>query len=185
MKKWKIPDFLGILITFLTLFVVVSLFLASIVPVFVGLAEDSKTYINNTAKILELQAQNDFPIIDRLPLNLGAVVRKELNIEAVRGFVMDSNRSQFIMNGLVGNIDTVRNFIQGSFGQLSALSLSFASGVTTAVTTFFLFILLTFFIILERRPFLRWFFAILPADLGSYFRSRQRTISQAIHAWLR
>lgn len=185
LRKWKIPDVLGILITFFSLFVLVSLFVASIVPVFIGLAEDSKTYIVNTANILEVQAQNNFPIIDRLPLNLGSIIRRELNIDAIRGLVMEGDRAQFVMNGLVGNIDTVRNFIQSSFAQFSTMSLSFASGVTTAVTTFFLFILLTFFIILERRPFLRWFFTILPADLGNYFRSRQRTISQAIHAWLR
>lgn len=57
--------------------------------------------------------------------------------------------------------------------------------MTSAVTTFALFLLLTFFIILERQSFLRWFFAILPSDLGHYFRSRQHTISDAIHAWLR
>lgn len=57
--------------------------------------------------------------------------------------------------------------------------------MTSAVATFALFLLLTFFIILERRSFLRWFFAILPSDLGHYFRSRQHTISDAIHAWLR
>ncbi|MCB9806959.1 AI-2E family transporter [Candidatus Peribacteria bacterium] len=65
------------------------------------------------------------------------------------------------------------------------MSLSFASGVTTAVTTFTLFLLLTFFIILERKSFTRWFFAILPSDLGHYFRGRQHVIAGAIHNWLR
>lgn len=65
------------------------------------------------------------------------------------------------------------------------MSLSFASGVTSALTTFALFLLLTFFIILERRSFVRWFFGILPSDLGEYFHSRQQIISHAIHAWLR
>ncbi|MBP6921211.1 AI-2E family transporter [Candidatus Gracilibacteria bacterium] len=185
LKKWKIPDVLGILITFLSLFLIVSLFLLSIIPVFVGLAEDSKIYIVNTANALEMQARADFPVIDTLPFNIGGIIRNELNIEAIRGFIVDENRAQFIMDGLVGNIDIVRNFIQQSVGQFSTVSLSFASGVTTAVTTFFLFILLTFFIILERRVFLRFFFAILPTDLGHYFRSRQRTIGNAIHAWLR
>jgi len=53
------------------------------------------------------------------------------------------------------------------------------------VTTFTLFLLLTFFIILERRSLIRWFLAILPSDLGHYFRHRQVVISHAIHAWLR
>ncbi len=114
LKKWKIPDVLGILITFLSLFLIVSLFLLSIIPVFVGLAEDSKIYIVNTANALEMQARADFPVIDTLPFNIGGIIRNELNIEAIRGFIVDENRAQFIMDGLVGNIDIVRNFIQQS-----------------------------------------------------------------------
>lgn len=185
LKKWKIPDALGILITFFGLFLIVSLFLLSIVPVFVGLAEDSKIYIINTVGAFEAQARANFPLLDSLPFNAGTFIRNEVNIEGIRGFIVDDNRAQFVMDGLLGNIDLVRNFIQQSVGQFSTMSLSFASGVTTAVTTFSLFILLTFFIILERRVFLRWFFVILPSDLGHYFRSRQRTIGNAIHAWLR
>lgn len=185
LKKWKIPDVAGILITFLSVFLIVSLFLVSIIPVFVGLAEDSKVYVVNTVSALENQARADFPIVDTLPFNLGIIIRKEVNIEAIRAFIVDENRAQFVMNGLIGNIDIVRNFIQQSIGQFSTVSLSFASGVTTAVTTFTLFILLTFFIILERKSFLRWFFTILPSDLGDYFRSRQRAISSSIHSWLR
>ncbi len=185
LKKLKIPDVFGILITFLSLFLIVSLFLISITPVFIGLAEDSKVYVVNTVSAFEYQARENFPVIDSLPFNLGSLIRNELNIDGIRGFIVDENRAQFVMNGLIGNIDIVRNFVQQSLGQFSTMSLSFASGVTTAVTTFFLFILLTFFIILERQVFLRWFFAILPANLGHYFRSRQRTVGNAIHAWLR
>lgn len=185
LKRIKIPDVLGILVTFLGLFLIIGLFLVSIVPVFVGLAEDSKVYVVNTANALEQQALANFPIIDSLPFNLGNLIRNEVNIDAIRAFIVDENRAQFVMNGLIGNIDIIRNFIQQSVGQVSTVSLSFASGVTTAVTTFSLFVLLTFFIILERQVFLRWFFAILPSDLGHYFRSRQRTIANAIHAWLR
>jgi predicted PurR-regulated permease PerM len=185
LRKIKIPDILSIFITFFSVFLIVSLFLISIIPVFVGLAEDSKVYVQSTITAFESQARDNFPIINQLPFNLGNIIRREINIDGIRSFVVDGNRAQFVMNGLVGNIDTIRDFLQKSLGQFSTMSLSFASGVTTAVTTFFLFILLTFFIILERWPFLRWFFAILPPDLGSYFRSRQRTIALAIHAWLR
>jgi|GEM_PF-2908278 len=35
LKKWKIPDVLGILMTFFSVFLIVSLFLVSIIPVFI------------------------------------------------------------------------------------------------------------------------------------------------------
>lgn len=185
LKHWKIPDVLGILMTFFGVFLAFSLFLISIIPVFVGLAEDSKAYINRTVIVIEREAKAGFPIIDTLPFNLWQTVRSEVDVTKIADFVTDPNRTQFVLNGLIGNIDTIRDFIQKWAGQFSTVSLSFASGVTSALATFTLFILLTFFIILERRSFMRWFFGILPSDLGAYFHSRQHTISHAIHAWLR
>jgi len=57
--------------------------------------------------------------------------------------------------------------------------------LTSFLTTFTVFLLLTFFIILERRSLLRWFFSILPSNIGRYFHGRQNRISHAIHSWLR
>lgn len=112
LKKWKIPDVLGILITFFGVFLIVSLFLVSIIPVFIGLAEDSKTYVIGAVSSLELQAQQGFPVIDTLPLNLGKIVRSEVNIEGIQNFIADENRTQFVMNGLIGNIETIKSFVQ-------------------------------------------------------------------------
>ena len=185
LRRWWCPDILGILVTFFTVFLTVSLFILSIIPVFVGLAEDSKSYIVRSVTAIEQEAKAGFPILEKLPLNLDTLIRKQVDIGKLTQFITDENRVQLVMNNLVGNIDTIGDFIQKWAGQVSSVSLSFASGVTSAVTTFALFLLLTFFIILERRAFLRWFFAILPSDLWHYFRHRQQTISNAIHAWLR
>jgi predicted PurR-regulated permease PerM len=185
LKRWRIPDVIGILMTFFGAFLIVGLFIISIIPVFIGLAEDSKTYVIGTVSSLEFQAQQGFPIIDSLPFHLGKIVRNGVNVEAIQDFIADENRTQFVLNGLVDNIDNIKSFAQKWAGQLSTVSLSFASGVTSAVTTFTLFLLLTFFIILERRSFTWWFFAILPSDLGHYFRGRRHVISNAIHNWLR
>ena len=67
LRKLKIPDVFGILMTFFGLFVIVALFLASIIPVFVGLAEDSKVYAVNTLGTIEAQAQANFPLLENLP----------------------------------------------------------------------------------------------------------------------
>ena len=86
---------------------------------------------------------------------------------------------------LLGNIDTIKNIAQDGLSQVSSLSLTVATGLTSFVTDLSLFLLLTFFIILERRTLLKWCFDILPSNLGHYFKSRQHRIGQAIHAWLR
>lgn len=112
LKKWKIPDILGILITFFAVFLALALFLVSIIPVFIGLAEDSKSYVVRSVTALEEQAQAGFPIIDRIPLGLGKIVRNEVDIPGLTAFLVDQDRAQFITNGLIGNIDIIRDFVQ-------------------------------------------------------------------------
>lgn len=103
---------MGILLTFLGVFLTFTLFIVSIVPVFVGLAEDSKTYVLHTVTAIEQQARAGFPVIDSLPLNLGTLIRSEVDIAHIASFVTDQNRAQFVVDGLVGNIDTIKDFIQ-------------------------------------------------------------------------
>ena len=103
---------LGILITFFGVFLTFTLFIASIVPVFVGLAEDSKTYVVTTVTAIEQQARAGFPVIDSFPFNLGQLIRSEVDIAHVTSFFTDQNRAQFVVDGLIGNIDTIKDFIQ-------------------------------------------------------------------------
>lgn len=98
--------------TFFTVFLTVSLFILSIIPVFVGLAEDSKSYIVRSVTAIEQEAKAGFPILEKLPLNLDALIRKQVNIGKLTQFITDENRVQLVMNNLVGNIDTIGDFIQ-------------------------------------------------------------------------
>lgn len=186
LNKWKIPDVPAIFMTFLWAILIVVVFILSITPVFTDLAKDTKTFVEKSLDVVVIQAQNDFPILDKLPMHLWEKVRWEIvNNFDFKQLLLDENKTQYILKSLLKNIDFAKNFLSQSFEQFSTISLSFASGVTTVLTTFFLLVLLTFFIILERSVFIRWFFAILPHDLGHYFKSRKNTIANAIYAWLR
>lgn len=98
--------------TFFGVFLTFTLFIVSIVPVFVGLAEDSKAYVVKTVMTIEQQARAGFPIIDSLPFNAGKLIRSEVDIAHITSFFTDQNRAQFVVDGLVGNIDTIKDFIQ-------------------------------------------------------------------------
>ena len=185
LRRWGCPEVLWILATFAGFLAVVVLFFVSIIPLFVGLAEDSKAYIVRSIDSMETQAQKNFPIIDSLPFKMGNLVRKELPVEKIRALILDNNRAQIVTTNLIKNIDTLKNIAQSWLGQISSFGLVFASGLTSIITTWMVFLLLTFFIILERRSLLRWFFTMLPTDLGQYFHSREHRISHSIHSWLR
>lgn len=88
------------------------LFLASIVPLFVGLAEDSKAYVVRSITYIEVQAQQGFPVIDSLPLHAGDLIRREIDISKATNFILGNDRAQLITNNLVKNIDTLKNIAQ-------------------------------------------------------------------------
>lgn len=100
------------MITFFTVFLTIALFILSIIPVFVGLAEDSKSYIVRSVTAIEQEARAGFPILEKLPLNLDALIRKQIDIDYLTQFITDENRAQLVMNNLIGNIDTIGEFIQ-------------------------------------------------------------------------
>lgn len=89
-----------------------ALFLLSIIPLFIGLAEDSKSYVVRSVTELEQQARTGFPVLDHLPFNLDNLLRNRFDIDRIGQVIVDENRAQLIMNNLVGDIDTIKNFMQ-------------------------------------------------------------------------
>jgi len=112
LRRWGCPDVLAICLTFLGVFLTVVLFIASIVPLFIGLAEDSKTFIVQSIAALEQQARTGFPMINHLPLHMDAMIRSKIDTSSITAFITDGNRTQMIVNKLVGDIDTIKNLVQ-------------------------------------------------------------------------
>ena len=112
LRKYKFPEALAILTTFLSVFVVFFLFLGSIVPIFIDLADDSRAYINRSIVYLQEQASSDFPALSDVPFGIGNLIRREVDLDMVSDFILDQNRGQIIANNLVGNIDSIQSFLQ-------------------------------------------------------------------------
>ena|GEM_PF-1174903 len=86
--------------------------MASIIPLFVGLAEDSKTFIVHSITSLEQQARTGFPMFNHLPLNMDVMIRSKIDTSSLAAFITDGNRTQVIVNRLIGDIDTIKNLVQ-------------------------------------------------------------------------
>jgi len=129
----------------------------------VGLAENSKNFVRRSISAIEIEAQAGFPFLERIPMN--DQLQKIINTEAIIGFITDQNRTQLVINKLVTDIDSIKNFIQEWSGQLTSFSLSFASILTSVFAQLSLIIIMTFLIILERKIVIHWFLAILPHNL--------------------
>lgn len=91
------------------------------------MVEDSKSYIVRSVTALEVEAKAGFPILDKLPLNLDSLIRKQINNTGLPRFLTEDNRSQLLMDNLTKNIDGLKNFLGAGASQVSTIGLSFAS----------------------------------------------------------
>lgn len=164
-KKWKMPDTLAILLSFSSLLVFFSLFILAIIPIFVDLGNNAKTTLMNGIKAVEIQAQNDFPLLDKLPLKAGNIIRDELNTKMIADMILSKEKTMLITENLSENIGFIQSLTQRGFWQVSDIGISFASGVTSTIVTIILFSLLTFLTLSERKRLLKWFFLTLPLNL--------------------
>jgi predicted PurR-regulated permease PerM len=184
-KKWHVPDTLAIFLSFSSLLVFISLFILAIIPIFVDLGNNAKETLGRGIDSLYIQAENDFPFLDTLPLESGKIIRDQFDTEMIADMILHKEKTTLITENLSGNIDVIQSLTQKGFWQVSDIGISFASGVTSVIVYIVLFSLLTFLTLAERKRLLKWFFRTLPKDLGKYFKHRQDAISNALHSWLK
>lgn len=183
--KWKVSDGFAIFISFGMFLSFATLFVLAIIPIFIDLWNNTKLTLERGLITLQNQAENDFPFLDRLPLNLESVIRNEIDTKMIANVILSEERSDFITNNITDNIGLIQSLTQKSIGQVSTLWISFASSITSSVVFLILFSLVTFLTLLERKRLLKWFFRTLPQDIGKYFKNRQDEIWNALHAWLK
>lgn len=184
-RKWHVPDIMAIFMSFWVVLIFVSLFVVAIVPIFVDLGNNTKQALGRWVETIQAQVQDNFPFLDTLPLNAGKMIRNQFDTQTLSDFLLSKEKSAASTSALLGNIDSIQSFAQKWFWQVSNLWLSFASGVTSGIVYAILFILVTFFTLLERKQVLKLFFRTLPHNLSQYFKHREDAVSNAVHSWLK
>lgn len=182
---WKVPDALAIFMSFWVLLVSVSLFILAIIPIFTDLGNNTKEMISRSILTIETQAKDNFPFLDKLPLDLWRMIKNEFDTTMIADIILSGQKTSLITENIADNIDLIQSLTQKSFWQVSSLGISFASSITSSIVFIILFSLLTFLTLLERKRLLKWFFRTLPKDLWKYFKHRQDAINNALHGWLK
>jgi predicted PurR-regulated permease PerM len=115
LKKWRIPDTLAILLSFSSLLIFISLFILAILPIFVDLGNNTKETIKRGITSLYVQAENDFPFLNALPLDTGKIIRNEFDTNMIADIILNKEKTIVITENLTNNIDVIQSLTKRGF----------------------------------------------------------------------
>lgn len=170
-NKYKIKDLLWIIIIYLVILFLLFIIIFSIVPIFINqlilLINNTESLINS-AKNIYLSEWIDwfwFPQIFKTFLS-------NINISSILDYIKENIISiwSFFWNNL-------KNFLFNWIWIFSA--------VTSTFIDFILLVVFTFFIALERFQIRLFFYKIIPVNLSKYLLSKEETIVNSLHNWLK
>lgn len=118
-------------------------------------------------------------------MNAGEIIRTQFDTQTISDLLLTKPKSITQTSTILSKIDSIQSLAQKGFWQVSNLGLSFASGVTSGAVYIILFVLMTFFTLLERKQLLKWFLRTLPKSIGKYFKHREDAVINAVHSWLK
>lgn len=99
--RWRVPDFLAIIMTFSSLILFLTLFIIAIIPIFVDLATNIRAGISRGIDAVQVQARADFPLLDTLPFGAGDFVRDTIDTRTLSQVVLSQEKSTIIADNIL------------------------------------------------------------------------------------
>jgi len=175
MNKYKIPDFIGIFIIYLILIWFIVLAFFAIIPIFIKQTILFVDFIKEYIVTLQLWYEKEW--IKSLPLPNFAIIYFDkflLNI--------DFNS---ILNSLKDNFSSISQFLAKNIFSIASSSTSTLINFWSAILNFFTILILTFFMILERKEIRNFFYDIIPSKTSKYLLSKEEKIVWSMYEWIK
>lgn len=175
MNRFKIPDFLWIIIIyiFLVLFLLIAIF--SIIPILLKQSsmfiDFVQNYINNLANLYQTYW------IDWLWLP------QEIATLAKRYLVNVDLSSVFWI--LKDNLANISKFIAIHMWDVASIWTNIIVSIWWALVNFLLIFIMSFFIVLERKDIKNFFYNIIPNNISIYLKTRENAIIDSLYEWLK
>ncbi|MDD4151512.1 MAG: AI-2E family transporter [Candidatus Gracilibacteria bacterium] len=175
MNRFKIPDFLGIIIIyiFLVLFLLVAIF--SIIPILLKQSsmfiDFVQNYINNLANLYQTYGIDGLG----LPQEIATLAKRYLvnvDLSSVFGILKD-------------NLANISKFIAIHMGDVASIGTNIIVSIGGALVNFLLIFIMSFFIVLERKDIKNFFYNIIPNNISIYLKTRENAIIDSLYEWLK
>lgn len=175
MNKYKIPDFVWIIIiyAFLIFFLLLAIF--SIVPIILKQTSMFASFMQDYVNTLAISYQKAW--IDWLWLSpeLTTIAKKYLSS-------VDLNT---IFSLIKDNFANISKFIASHMWDVASVWTNLLVSIWWALLNFLLIFIMSFFIVLERREIKWFFYNILPRNISNYLKSREEKIIESLYEWLK
>lgn len=171
MNKWKIRDWIWIILIyiFIILFVLITIF--SIVPIFINqisiLIDLSYKFINDIILLYNSKWIDWFG----LP-------------EFIKWFLNTIDISE-ILTSIQKNIWQISSFVSDNLKSFLTSWAWIIFSITNIVMNFVLLFIFTFFIALERKEIRNFFYKVIPENTSKYILSKENTIVKTLYNWLK
>ncbi len=175
MKRFKIPDFLWIIIVYIFILFFIILFFISILPI---LIKQSVSFIEFLSlHIWTLQNQYKESWLAWFGFSWYTLTYLENFLSGI-----DFN---FIFSTLKDNFSSISQFLVKNLSTLAYNWTSFIASFWMWIFTFFTTLIFTFFILLEREDIKKFFFEILPNKLSNYLAKKEPFVVNSLYEWLK
>lgn len=174
-KKYKIPDWLGIILIYLIIFTLLVIFLFVLIPIFTEqiwkMSVSLFNYIGSLQDLYKTGWIKSLWIPDFL-------------LNYLSGF-LDKVDFNSLFDFLKNNLGEISKFFGKNIGLLLSNSKGFIFSVTGSFFNFILIFVFTFFIWIERKNIKKLSYDILPVNISKYLKSKEDKIISNMHFWLR
>ncbi|MDD2566206.1 MAG: AI-2E family transporter [Candidatus Gracilibacteria bacterium] len=171
LNKWKIADWLGIMLIYLTIFAFILVVFFTIVPIFIKqtgiLIDNIINWINTIKAVYELKGVDGFGLPKFM---LGLISHIDFNS---------------LFDSIKNNISEISKFVGNNFKNFLTNGAGFIFSITSAFINFILVFIFTFFIALERKQIRSFFYKIIPENISKFIFSKEDKIVDSLYNWLK
>lgn len=175
LNKYKIPDAIWIIIIYIVLILLILIAIFSIVPILLTQTSMLINYLQNYINTLAMSYQAHG--IDWLWLP-----KELLNISKKYLVNVDFNA---LFQVLKDNFASVSKFIASHIWDVASAGTNIITSIWRALFDFFMVLIMTVFIILERTQIKSFFYTIIPTNVSKYIETRELAIINSLYEWLK
>lgn len=171
LQKKGVPRAFGVICIYILAFVVIGIFISTLVPLMVSQLGELATRIANIIYQLTDNGISDIPFYDKI---------KPYMEPYIKNLVTQENQ-QVLIDNLQGVIKNIASKLSGVAGNVFAALATFFNGVFNLI----LVLVLTFFMTVEEKNLQEFIRSLFPAKYGQYIVLKSKMVKINTGNWLR
>ncbi len=171
LNKYKIPDWLGIIFIYLILIIFIGILFFAIMPIFVKQISTLTSQVILWTNNLKIAYETNWITWLWLPSYFNIFLNKIDFID--------------LLDSIKNNFSTISSFLKNGFENFFSGWIVVMFSITNAIINFLLVFIFSFFISLERKQIVEFFYKILPVKISSYIKTKEKTIVENLYFWFK